>query len=360
METRAFQRIAIDVREACRERKTGKGQWVTGFVTELLLRNIPLVLVTDSALPKEWKGKAEAVFIPAKGFAWHWKARSWLKKHPDVLYISTVSFIVPALAPAGSGVLTVVHDMIAWRNDRHDRKAKWIERMLLPLALKKSMHVFAISDSTKRDLLAKFPSFSPERVSAIYAGPMHPHPGKNVSDGRTIVCIGTLCPRKNQKRLLEAYRSLTPEQRSGTSLVLAGARGWSDDAIVTLAKSMPEVRYEQYVSAQRYEELLGTCAVFALPSLYEGFGMQILDALQRGIPTLTSSRGSLAEVAEGAALTVDPESVPAIADGLVRLLTDDALRRSLRDKAVARAAAYSWRRTVDLALTALQKRQLLH
>lgn len=359
METCAIRSIAIDVREACRERKTGKGQWVTGFVGELLLRDVKIILITDADVPKEWSGRTQLVRIPGSGFLWHWNVRSWLKKNPDVVYLSTTSFLVPVLASRFTRIVPVVHDLIAWLPEPHDRKARWMERLLLPFALKKSAHVFAISDATKRDLLARFPSLSPAQVSPLYAGPMHPHPPLNVSDGKTIACIGTLCPRKNQRRLIEAYATLAGGLRQTTEIVIAGARGWDDDEIVQLAETVPGVRYESYVTPKRYEELLSSCAVFALPSLYEGFGMQILDALQRGCVVLTSDRGSLHELAQGVALIVDPESVQAIADGLKRLLTDGRLRSDLRQKGRECAAAYSWRRTVDLALAALQKRGLL-
>ncbi len=117
-----------------------------------------------------------------------------------------------------------------------------------------------------------------------------------------------------------------------------------------MTQQTPGVEWRGYVNASGYESLLHTCTAFALPSLYEGFGMQILDAMQRGIPILTSNRGSLREVAEGAALIVDPDDVASIAKGLERLLREAGLRADLSEKARQRAELYSWRRTVDLFL----------
>jgi glycosyltransferase involved in cell wall biosynthesis len=112
------------------------------------------------------------------------------------------------------------------------------------------------------------------------------------------------------------------------------------------------------VSDDEYEKLLSSCTVFAMPSLYEGFGLQVLDAMQRGIPVLTSHAGSLAEVAGDAAFVVDPESVSSISDGLVKLLTRQQLRETLKHEGPKRAAQYSWKRTVDLFLEALDNGKL--
>jgi len=101
-------------------------------------------------------------------------------------------------------------------------------------------------------------------------------------------------------------------------------------------------------------ELLGTATIFALPSLYEGFGLQILDALQRGIPVLTSDRGSIKEVVGNAAVFVNPTSTDQIAAGLSQLMTGEALRSQLAQAGMEQAKKFSWPRTADLLLAALK------
>ncbi len=346
--------LVIDVREACRPNRTGKAQWTHGFVSELLRRKIPVTLFTDADIPSEWlKTACGVIRIPGKGLRWHWNVLQWLRNHSGVTYVSPVSTIVPAFVPRSVRCIPVIHDLIAFMDEPHDRKAKLIERLTLPRAVRRAHHLCTISESTKRDLLRRYPRVPRERVTPVFAGPMHMHPEKPHPDAKTILCVATLCPRKNQLRLIKAFTSLPEDLRNSHQLILAGGRGWDDDEIVCKAKNTAGVQWRGYIDAAAYESLLNSCHIFALPSLYEGFGMQILDALQRGIPVLTSNRGSLKELAEGAALIVDPEDVASIVQGLETLLTDDGLRKHLSQKAIQRSAVYSWRRTVDLFLGTL-------
>ncbi len=343
--------LTIDVREACKLQKTGKGQWTYGFVSELLQRNLPLTLLTDTELPPQWaRAQSSTVRIPGHGLRWHWNVLRWLRKHPGVTYVSPVSYIVPAFCPASVRCIPIVHDLIAFMDEPHDRKAKFIERLTLPRAIRKAHHVCTISDSTKRDILQRYRHLKKERVTPVFAGPMHVHPQRYSSDHKTILSIATLCPRKNQLRLIKAFASLPDDLRAAHKLILGGGRGWDDQEIVKAARHTAGVEWLGYIDSTAYECLLHSCHIFALPSLYEGFGMQILDALQRGIPVLTSDRGSLKELADGAALIVDPENISSIADGLEKLLRDEDLRKNLSQKALQRSAIYSWRRTVDLFL----------
>ena len=127
------------------------------------------------------------------------------------------------------------------------------------------------------------------------------------------------------------------------------------NSFLRLAAKTPGVDWKDFVDDAEYEHLLSTCAVFALPSLYEGFGMQILDAMQRGIPVLTSDRGSLPEVAGTGAVLVNPEDVSSIARGLERLLTDTNVCSNLRLRGKERAAMFSWKRTVDVFVGILER-----
>ncbi len=346
--------IAIDVREACMPRPTGKGQWTRGLVTQLLNLGERLTLLSDCELPVDWQGsEIQSPVIKGKGFLWHLRAASFLRRSSDIrFYLSTTSYIVPSLLGRAFPCVPVVHDLIAFRREPHDCKATFIECLTLRRTVRHARHVLTVSESTKRDLLERYKWLPPERVTSVFGGPLKQDPTFNESDGRTILCVATLCPRKNQLRLIKAFMSLPPDVRDGYMLILAGARGWGDGKILQLAQKLGPVRWLQYVSDSEYEKLISRCTVFALPSLYEGFGMQILDAMQRGAPVLTSDRGSLKELAGEAACIVDPESIESIAAGLRRLLTDPAYCIQCRVKGSDIASRYSWRRTADLMLNA--------
>lgn len=348
--------FAIDVREACKLKKSGKGQWVYGFTEELLRRGYDSTLLSDSPPPEQWVAQAKDIRLFPTGWKWHWRAMRFLQSQKDIdVYISPTSFIVPFAIGRQISVVPVVHDLIAFRGDPHAFKATIVERCTLGRCLHSARYILAVSESTKKDLLLRYPSLAPESIAVVHAGPMRKAVTEHESDNKTILCPATLCPRKNQKRLILAYRKLPAELRDAYRLTLIGARGWHDQDIVDLAQNTSGVEWLDYVTDEEYERFLHSCHVLALPSLYEGFGMQVLDALQRGIPVLTTERGSLQEVAGNCAVLVQPEIEDDIARGLLQILTQDALRERLRNEGPQQAAKFSWEKSVDTFLQATAK-----
>ncbi len=341
--------IVLDAREAFDTQKTGKGQWTAAFLRELSTRNISLTVLTDDRAPMG----GNFVRLPS-GPLWHLHAVFHMRRRRDAFYVSPTSFIVPSLLHSSLLSAVVVHDVIAFRPEPHERKARMLERIFLPRALRKARHVFTISDTTKADICAAFPFVLPHAVTTIFAGPMEHSPPRGVPDGRTILCAGTLCPRKNQLRLIDAYASLPSDLRKQYRLLLIGARGWHDASIVRNAERTKGVEWIGYTSDTEYVSHLSAATVLALPSLYEGFGMQVLDALQRGIPVLASNRGSLPEIVGNAGVLVDPERTDSIAHGLASLLRDGDLRQRLQKLGPIQARKFSWKYTVDSFLEALQ------
>ncbi len=347
-------KVAIDVREACKARRTGKGQWVYGFTSELLKREVKAVLLSDAPVPSMWDKSHVQAEITSSGTRWHLRAARLLHQMGDIdVYVSSTSYIVPTLVGKSIRTVPIVHDLIAFRSEPHSLKASIIERMLLRRVVQNAFHICTVSESTRRDLIERYSFLPGGHVTAIFAGPLRENPQRNRPDGQTILCIGTLCPRKNQLRLIQAYDMLHPSLKTQYKLVLAGGRGWHDRGIVKAAQSSADVTWIGHVSDAEYEQLLNCCTILALPSLYEGFGLQLLDAIQRGIPILTSERGSIPEVTSKAALYVDPEDIDSIANGLKKLLTDEGLREKLKILGPEQAQNFSWKRTVDLFLNAV-------
>lgn len=348
--------LAIDCREALSDKPTGKARWAHCFLTELFQRNVPVLLLGNRHIPSAWQlPHVESVVLPA-GMRWHLYAMRLLSERRNHLtYFSPTSFIVPFLSGGALPTIPLVHDLIAFQGEPHQRKAEIIERLTLRRALSLASHVCAISEATKHDLLNRYGFLKSENISVIFAGPYSETAPPNVPDGRTVLSVGTLCPRKNQIRLIHAFAALPEAIRERSRLVIAGGRGWHDREIVRLARETPGIEWRGYVTDAEYEELLSSATVFALPSLYEGFGMPVLDALQRGIPVLTSRRGSLPEVAGDAAFFADPEDQSSLTQGLKTLLTDDTVRTALREAGPLQAGQFSWKRTVDLFLSGIQR-----
>jgi len=169
--------------------------------------------------------------------------------------------------------------------------------------------------------------------------------------------VGTLQPRKNVVRVLTAYRALPADVRSRHALVLVGMKGWRDDEIASeitrLTDAGERVHYAGYADGADLPALYSGATAFVWPSLFEGFGMPVLEAMACGTPVITSDRSSLPEAAGGAALLVDPFDVDAIADAMRRVADDDALASSLVERGHERAARACWHDTASHVRDAL-------
>ena len=358
-------RIGIDAREASSSERTGKGMWTREVIRELERQQIPVTLIVEEGTPNSFPLMTVIAF--PKGLRWHFAVAQYLRRERELdLYLSPTSYIVPRLLGRKFPCAVVIHDLIAFESEPHDRKAKFIERLMLPKILRTAKHIFAVSEATKRELLSRFPRTDRAKITVVYEGPTignqelgirnqeSPNSYFLIPNSPYVLCIGTLCPRKNQLRLIEAFNMLPEDLRKKTKLVLVGKRGWDDEDIVTLAGNSPNVEWRGYVSDEEREKLLRNATVFAYLSLMEGFGLPLLDALTLGIPTLSSDRSSLPEVAGDGAFLVDPKDTEAIASGLTSLLTNENLQKELIEKGKKQAERFTWSRTVDLLLEGVE------
>ena len=166
-----------------------------------------------------------------------------------------------------------------------------------------------------------------------------------------VLSVGTLEPRKNQARLVRAYRRLAAEGRPH-ALVLNGPDGWLDDELQReLAVEGPgRVVRTRDLGAHDLDALYRGADVFAYPALYEGFGLPVLEALARGVPTVAAESSSIPEVAGDAAVLVDPLDEEALADAIARVLDDRPLADDLRRRGPEQAATFSWQETARATL----------
>jgi alpha-1,3-rhamnosyl/mannosyltransferase len=171
-----------------------------------------------------------------------------------------------------------------------------------------------------------------------------------------VLVTGTLEPRKNVPRAIEAFASLPPELRDAHELVLVGARGWSaDETFASVAAHSGRVRTLGFVPDDDLRCLYRQATVFLYPSLYEGFGLPVLEAMLAGVPVLTSNVSSLPEVGGDAVAYADPLDVASIRDGLATLLGDRERRADLAARGRERAEEFSWESTAARTVAVLEQ-----
>ena len=262
-------------------------------------------------------------------------------------FLSTNSYLTAWATTVPTAV--VVYDMVAFLADQHvQARAGRIERATIRPALRRAAALLCISEATRRDLVRLFPraeataSVIPLAADARFAEPVEPAR----LERPYVLAVGTLEPRKNLARLVEAFVALPAELRAGHQLALVGPRGWDVEETLSAAAASPEdVAVLGHVDEDRLHALYAGAACFAYPSLYEGFGLPVLEAMTAGAPVVTSTVSSLPEVAGDAALLADPRDVRSIRDALAAVLGDPDRAQALRTAGRERAAGFSWART---------------
>ena len=260
-------------------------------------------------------------------------------------------FIGPLCAPCP--VVLTIHDLGFIRFPRACRPAhRHYLTIMTRLSARRARRLIAVSEHTASEASSLL-GVQRDRIDVVYHGvdpQFRPLPPDQVIDfrrrqglpARFVLFVGTLEPRKNLLRLVDAFSRLAD---SRTLLVLVGGRGWKFDDLFSRAED-PDLKHRVvFPGYARQEELplwYNAATAFVYPSLYEGFGLPVLEAMACGTPVLCSNASSLPEVAGSAALMFTPTDTEALSAQLYRLLSDSSLRRELRDRGLTRSRSFSW------------------
>ncbi len=273
-------------------------------------------------------------------------------------------YVLPPLVPCRSVV--TIHDCIHLMFPQYlpSRFALAYARTSIELAARRATRIMTVSESSKRDIL-RFVDVKPDKIDVIYNAfderfGVEPREEDVVRvreryqlHDEFVLYAGNVKPHKNLERLIEAFDLVRKRGLDHLRLVLIGDE---ISKYAGLRRAVHQHQLHKYVRFLGYlpEETLAVmyrlAGIFVFPSLYEGFGLPPLEAMASGTPVVTSNVSSLPEVAGDAAVLVDPYLPQAIADGIHTVLTDETLRRSLRQKGLARAAQFSWEQSVRRVL----------
>ncbi|MFO7984258.1 MAG: glycosyltransferase family 1 protein [Desulfatiglandaceae bacterium] len=269
---------------------------------------------------------------------------------------------LPLFLPSNIRTMLTIHDLVyRFYPETMALPNLLVERLLLKRSVQRAHVIITDTRSTAADVTAEF-EIDPKKVFPIHLGtprlPRSVEPKSGLPHDLPpgfFLFVGTLDPRKNFRRILEAFSLLDPVKHD-VHLLIVGGEGWKNKKFHEMLKGFKirsHVHLRGYVSldllALYYERAV--CLVF--PSLYEGFGLPILEAMSCGTPVITSNVSSMKEVSGDAALLIDPLDIKGLAAAMKRMLRDEPLRERLRVRGFQRAKRFSWKRCAEQTLRVL-------
>lgn len=273
----------------------------------------------------------------------------WLD--PDIDIFHTCKLLEP---PRRAKLTATIHDLTCWlMPEMHPPVNVAADKLFAERILSRADGLIAVSEATRSDAV-RLLKISPEKIRVIHhgvddmffrvtsadAGSVRTRHGL---DRPYILFVGTIEPRKNIDRLLNAWQGLPSSIRDEFDLVLAGPPGWAQSqTMARLRQPLPGIRYLGYVAEQDLAGLFAGSTAFVYPSLYEGFGFPVAQAMAAGAPVITSAVSALPEIAGGAAILIDPRSEMDLQDAIRNLLTAPSRRAQLVALGRSNARRFSW------------------
>ncbi|MFC1640771.1 glycosyltransferase family 4 protein [Patescibacteria group bacterium] len=363
-------KIAFDAREIFGE-KTGKGNFSYHLLLELMKFDSEneYILLMQNEQNIEIPANFKKLIVKKPSSQWHNAVRKKIKKMKPDIYFSPTSYIVPALTKIPSVI--VVPDVVSFlKVAKHQTKATLIEKLTLKRAVKNTQRIVTISESTKEDIEKLFPS-AKDKIRVVYPASPLQYGCQNSDLFRVkaqamglpeeyVLFVGTIEPRKNVEGMIKAYakyREMVGEEKA-LPLVIVGNKGWYYDEVFKLVPKLglsDHVIFTGYLEDEILPCMYERARCFFFPSLYEGFGLIILEAFRYDCPVITSKISSLPEVAGEAAEYIDPTNVDEMAKTLERVVTDRNLQNDLTQKGRDQLKKFNWNKTAIQVLEIFTK-----
>ncbi len=361
--------IGIDASRVAGARRTGTENYARRLIQALLAQAPPThslrLYFRDAPAPGMWVGGEQRI-IPLSRL-WTHVRLSWellTQPRPDVLFVP--AHVLPWLHPVPSVV--TIHDLgYCHFPSAHPLAQRWYLDWSTRFSARAATRLIADSICTRADLV-RFYNIPADKIAVVY-------PGRDESLQRVdsalvrakynlpenyLLHVGTLQPRKNLVRLIEAthdaLRTALSDHALRITLVLAGRPGWLSTPILAKAREHKnKVRLLDYVADEDLAGLYSGALAFVFPSLYEGFGFPVLEAMACGTPVVCSNTSSLSEVAGEAALLLDPTDTPALVTAIRRVISEPDLRAALVARGYEQVKKFSWAKAADETLTVLEE-----
>ena len=365
--------IGIDANEANVVRRVGISEYAYQILTKLYelrdageieydfviyLKSQPLDFLPNKTSWWNYRIVKPSKFWTQVGLPFHLMTS---RKKPDVFL--TLTHYAPRVSPVPTIVsvmdLSYLHFPETFKKNDLYQLTKWTK-----YSVKKAAKVITISQSSKDDII-KFYKTAPEKVKVVHLGLKELSMDKAPTDlekfgvtGKFVLFVGTLQPRKNISRLIEAFSRLPQQLKEEYQLVVIGKKGWLYEDILNSPKKFNvenRVLFLDYVSDEDLPAFYKKAELFVLPSLYEGFGLPVLEAMRYGCPVATSNVSSLPEAGGDAAVYFDPESIEDIKKTIENVLNDANLRDKMREKGLSHYKKFTWDKAAKEVLVVIEE-----
>lgn len=349
-------RIGVDARSLS-EPISGIGRYTVSLLKLMVLdKSHEWVLYSHCPiLHNHWRQKnitVNTLNLPKwiKGFHILWSQLIlpfWIKRDQIDVFWSPAHRL-PIFIPKSIASVVTIHDLV-WKFAPSTMRpiGKFLDSFFMPKSVRMADKVIVVSKATAQDLLNEVPK-AKQKIEIIYeAGTITFRRliKKENKYKKYLLFVGTLEPRKNLPRLFKAYSLLPDRIKKEYSLVIVGGRGWGKDNIESIIRNLDIKKYVKILGYLNDKELIKTyqkASLFIMPSLYEGFGLPLLEAMNAGVPVVTSNISSMPEIVGRAAVLVNPYSVNSIKGGIMKVLTDARLRLLLSKASLKKSNNYSW------------------
>ena len=370
-------RIAINARFLIKDKLEGVG-WYTYEIVRRMVANHPedeFILIHDRPLAKEYlfadNVKSVKTLIPSRHpilwYLWfEYTIPSVLKKHkPDVF----ISFDGHLSIKTDIPTVYVLHDLayLHYPGEIPNTVLKFYQKFI-PQYVNRADHIVSVSSHGQNDVLQQFQQIQPEATSVVGNAsreifkPISAQEQESIqeqyADGeKYFFYVGAVQPRKNISRIIQAF-DLFNQMHPKSQLLIAGRSAWKTEQIKQTyldSKSKDKIKFLGYVEDKTMAKLMASAACFIYPSLFEGFGVPVLEAMQCGVPIITSKDSAMSEVAQEAALLVDPNDTNDIAEAMIKIFDNESLSKQLIHNAESRKAQYNWDDSAKKMYEVIQK-----